>query len=390
MRIVRAALPALAALFVACAEEDVGGPPPWNGSLRDGLAQIEALADEGAFDDAIETADRVVAPDGLARARRWLERATRGASESALAPITSGLDAIGVDALSDADRAEVEFARGLVLLRSTQVAPVDGGDAEAAEDAAGRYRRAIDAFERARAAGGDARLDAVYNLGTLDLLQAEAIRATIPEISGESGAMPMPGAEKNDEDPVDLARRAYLAARVHFIERLQLEGEADARANVELVLRRLRELDDIERQREEEQQQQDQQEGEPQEDSGEQSEEQQDQQQDENQEQQDSDGESESEEGEQDPSDEASEGEEEEAEPQEGEEEEAAAEEQGEDEEEAPDDESEGEGEEADEKVLTAEEIKRFLEQNREYQENGEKLRRLLRLRRKIPTRRDW
>jgi len=388
-------------LLTGCGEDRAGDLDPWRGTLTEGLASIEALVAEQRFDEALEIADRMDRAGSLAGLRTRAAEITEGASEGILGPLDRSLAAMGFPVLTTPQRGEIEYARAVTLLGSVaelEVDPAGGaagasGDAEAPEDAAGRLERAVRAFERARAAGGGASLDAVYDLGTLDLEIAESIRATIPEISG--GPPPPPPSDKDaaggkdDRDPLELARAAYLAAREDLVERLRMGGGEDARANVELVIRRLRELDELERQREEQQEQQDDQsEGDPSEDPQE-NEGSEDQEQDPSEsEEQEGEDESESE----DPSEE----EPEQTEEQEDDPEEESDEQPEEEPEEAPEEEQEGEEEEAEdepaeeERLMTAEERSRILERNREYQENGEELRRILRMGRKVPARRDW
>ncbi|MDG1050041.1 MAG: hypothetical protein P8R46_07525 [Planctomycetota bacterium] len=379
--------------MAGCAEGDGSDLEPWPGTLVEGLAAMEAFAAEQKFDDALAVADRLDHTGGLAELRGRMAEITGGASEDLLAPLDRSLSALGLPALNAPQRGEVQFARALALLGS--VASVEastaGGDdgAEAREDAAGRMERAILAFGRARAAGGEVSLDAVYDLGTLDLQLAESIRATIPEVSG--GPPPPPPSGKDaasggeEPDPLDLARAAYLAAREDLIERLRMGEGDDARANVELALRRLRELDEIQRQREDQQDQQD--DGEtsddPQENEGSEDEEQDPSDSEKEPEEQDGDQESESDQ----PSEEEQE-EEPEDEPEEGEQPEPELEED-------PDEEQEGEQGEPEEEpegeeLMTAEELSRILDRNREHQEKGEGLRRKLRIGRKEPARRDW
>ncbi|MEM9383010.1 MAG: hypothetical protein AAGB93_23880 [Planctomycetota bacterium] len=375
---------------------------PGRGSLGAGVERRRTLAVVGAHDDAVRVADRMLVPDAFSRGRSWLERVTRGTSEAAFGPATGALDALGFDVLTGADRAEIEYARAVTLLASAAAAQDTGslagpgqqaatanastnappaGDAqEAATDAAGRIERAVAAYERARAAGGAARVDAVYALGSLDLAAAEAIRATIPEISG--GPPPPPsGAEgKDDEDPVDVARRTYLRARERFVELLRLGDDPDARANTELIVRRLRELDAVETQREEQQKQdQQQQEQDPSESEEGDSEQNEDPESSEDQSSESKDG------------DEAEQPEENEPQEDDSEEQDPESEQREESEEEADaPEEAQAEEEEPEERLMTEEERKRLLEQNRAYQKNGEKLRRALRLRRKVPAKRDW
>jgi hypothetical protein len=114
--------------------------------------------------------------------------------------------------------------------------------------------------------------DTIYDLGSLALQAGEAARAQLPEVSGKppapalaqppgsstpsapSGAPGAPGGAQAP-DPLQIAREAYLQARDRFVERLRDQWQdADCQANVELCLKRLRELDDIEKKRREEEQ----------------------------------------------------------------------------------------------------------------------------------------
>lgn len=393
-----------ASSLTGCGESGGGGDlEPWRGSLAEGLAAIEALATEQRFDEALEIADRMDRAGSMAGLRSRAAEITGGASEKLMGPLDRSLAALGLPVLTTPQRGEIEYARAIALLGSVAGATDDpagatggsGDDSDAPEDAAGRLERAVRAFERARAGGGGASLDAVYDLGTLDLEVAESIRATIPEISG--GPPPPPSSDKDaaggkdDRDPLELARAAYMAAREDLVERLRMGGGDDARANVELVIRRLRELDELERQREEQQQQQeDQDKGDPSEES-EDSEGSEDQEQ-EPSESEEQEGEDESE-SEQPSEDQPEDPDEEQGEDPEDESEDESAEEpedEVEDAEEEPEEEAAEEEPAEAEELMTAEERSRILDRNRRYQESGEELRRILRKGRKVPARRDW
>jgi len=387
-----------ASSLAGCGESGEGDDlEPWRGTLTEGLAAIEALAMEQRFDEALEVADRMDRAGSMAGLRSRAAEITGGASEKLMGPLDRSLAALGLPVLTTPQRGEIEYARAVALLGSAAGATDDpagatggsGDESDAPEDAAGRLERAVRAFERARAGGGAASLDAVYDLGTLDLEIAESIRATIPEISG--GPPPPPPSDKDeaggkdDRDPLELARAAYMAGREDLVERLRMGGGDDARANVELVIRRLRELDELERQREEQQEQQDQDEGDPSEDS-EDSEGSEDQEQEPSEsEEQEGDDESESEQPSEDQPEEP--GEEQGEDPEEESAEEPEDEEEsGEEPEEEPAEEQAAEAEE----LMTEEERSRILDLNRRYQESGEELRRIVRKGRKVPARRDW
>ena len=129
---------------------------------------------------------------------------------------------------------------------------------------AGELALAAAAFEVARAQAGPGliRLNSTYDLGVLHLEEGERFRALIPELSGGApGPSPIPTDAEEAPDPLEEARKHYLKAREWFVERLILDwSDADTQASAELVQRRLRELDEIEREREEQQQEQEQQE----------------------------------------------------------------------------------------------------------------------------------
>lgn len=365
---------AAAAPHVGCAPPETDGPAPWTGGLAEGLDEIARLAGAAQHDEALAVADRMVVPDAYARFRADLDRWTGGGLERALAPVTELLDWIGVDALSARALGEVEFARGAALVLRAESLEAEERDAVLGD--------AEEAFERARAAGGDVRADAVCALGVLDLVEGEAARATIPEISGApAAAAPPPGnpagppATQDDApDPLEVARGRYLAAKDHFVEGLrfhpELAGDARraevralTRAGSELCIRRLRELDELEQQREEQQPPPEEQ---PQ--DGESSE-----------------GNPDGEPQDQEPSEQSPEEQQEGEQPEEQQEGEAEEQEGEEESESEPDSEQEIE-----ERAMTKEELERFLEEARENQEEGEERRRSLIRKRKVPTQRDW
>lgn len=376
--------------LVGCGEAD--GASPWDGTLRSGVQAMSEEAEGGRIEAALEIAERMLAPGRTARLRERLNRATRGVSESVLSPVTSALDLVGVSALRPADRAEIEYARAATLL---------AGAARGEEDAPGLLQRADAALERARgAAPGEVRASAVYNQGTLDLLAAESVRATIPEIAGAGAAGPTAppdpnaSADEDTPDPLDVARALYLQARAHFVEYLTEQSGEDAAANVELVVRRLRELDEIAKQREEQQQNQDQDSQDEGEDGEQDQEQDQEDQEDQEQGEKDSEDEQQSDEQGEEDSDE-----EQEQNPEDGSEEEPEeeSEEDAADSEEDPEEDPEEDGEQPkpgeekiEETTMTQEEFQRLLEANRKHQERGEEIRRIRAIRGKIPAKKDW
>ena len=144
----------------------------------------------------------------------------------------------------EALRAEFRYAQGVV------------------RDGAGAHGPAVQAFASARALAGpgELRVAATYNQGTAELLAAEEKRLeTFKALQDPAGAGA--AAQGSGADPLAVLRQAYLGARATLVERLRADfADPDTRANLELIQRRLRELDELERQKEEqEQQQQDQQ-----------------------------------------------------------------------------------------------------------------------------------
>lgn len=357
----------------------------YRGTFAEGAAELERLALAGDTEEALAVSDALLVPGPLSALRSKVEKATHGLSELALAKAATPLEWAGVPRDESNARAEVHYARGLVYAQRAELEP------------------SMDSFELARvlAGPGETRLDAVYNQGTLDLLAGEGWREQIPEIAGNAGqpaaagaqALPgqpgqAPGAE-SEPDPLEMARAAYLSARTRLVERLTGDWrDADARANVELVMRRLAELDEIEREREKQEQEQEQNEDQ---DSDENSEEQDQDQQDESQEkdqQEQSESESESESENESEEEQSEEQESEGEEPQEDEPEEP---EEQEGEEQPSEDEAEQAAKPEPQEVhLTEEEAKRLLERLEKLDEEGELKRLRFKGSRRVPVKRDW
>ena len=235
---------------------------PYAGRYSEGMHELMRLARAQEFEPALELADALLSPNAFSRFRTKAESWSHGVSEPLFSKLDAPLAWLGFEAMTPAQRGEVQYAKGLI----------HGG--------AGHFQAATDALQLARAetGPGETRLDAIYALGTLKLLAGEAIRSTIPEIAGQApgaagapgqagpaGMTPMAGPAagapgEDGPDPIELARAAYTLAKDHFVERLRAEWrDADTRANLELCLRRLKELDEIERKRQEEEDQQKQQ-----------------------------------------------------------------------------------------------------------------------------------
>jgi len=326
------------------AEEEEPQVEPWDGTFAAGMAEVVRLAASEEEAAALALTDRLLAPSGYQRWCADLEE-SGGLAGRLVASIDGPLTWLGLERLPGPLRAEVRLARGLLRARLEEGEQAD---------------RELE-LARADAGPGALREAAIYALGTLDLGRGEVLRQSIPEVSGAEPAPP--GASEEEEpDPLELARACYRDAREHLVEGLQLDWrDADTRANVELCVRRLRELDEIEREREERERQQ--------------------------------------QEDEQQPSDEPSEGDgEEEGDEQKGEPEEPQPDEGERDQpdEPMPDEPAESDEQQVPEEVteeevlLTEEQMKQLLEQLRRHQEAGEQLEERLRRRGPVRGERDW
>ena len=179
-------------------------------------------------------------------------------AEQSVRALLQEADALGLD---EGQRARAQYALGVVSTTRAERTEKD-------EEAEPLWTAALDAFGSARALAGpgELRQDATYDLGTLELLRAERLRAKIPEVSGQPAMPAAPAAPTGNqlgagtpppEDPPPRARERYLAARDWLVERLRADWkDEDVRADLELVQRRLHELDAIEEKRKQEQDQQ--------------------------------------------------------------------------------------------------------------------------------------
>jgi hypothetical protein len=371
-------VPALTALCVA-----LGLAGPQGSGTGQGGAPVASAQDAPPAPDAAATplAPDFVYPEVMATA---VAATGRGDWTGAAGELRRLVEAD--EHLSELQRAEVHFAVGLVQAyrESERAAPASEGG----------LLQAAGAFDSARALAGPGRLrlDATYDLAGSVLLHAERWRSEIPEVAQAAGTPPPPppppppagatGTEEGPPDPLVEARAAYLEARARLIERLRADWrDADTRANLELVQRRLAELDELERQREEQQEEgsgEDQSEGE----EGDEGEE-------------DSDEPSDSE-GEEEPSEEESEGDQGD---EDAPEDDPQNQPQPEDEPPAPETTEaprpeEGEArsgkEQPAERLLTREEVMRLLDKLSELEQEGEALRAAMSRARRIPVERDW
>jgi len=160
--------------------------------------------------------------------------------------------------LTELERAKAHFSLGLLYATRARANPEEGDPLR---------EKSRDEFSAARALAGpgDLRADATYDLGALELFHAESVRAKIPELGGQTLAPNSPSAPPGipglpppaAADPLKDARALYEAARGWFVERLRLSWQdEDTRANLELIQRRLHELDELEKKREEQKQEQ--------------------------------------------------------------------------------------------------------------------------------------
>lgn len=208
-----------------------------------------AARGELAAQPAASGAGAAAYPGSSARGLHELvEHVRAGRREEALALSSQLLARRGSPALDEATEAEVLYATGHALA------------------AAKLPEEALRAFSSARvlAGPGELRLWASYNAGGVALAQAEELRAARTASAGQPPAVPSgaptSSAASTPADPAaerDNVKRAYEQARALLLDRLRLErGDADTRANLELAVRRLRELEREEQAEQQQQQQQ--------------------------------------------------------------------------------------------------------------------------------------
>lgn len=339
------------------------------GSFDDGFRSFALLCAKGELAEAESLAEVLSLRAEADQSSGWLER-VGGANKARLARRLMG--GLG---LGDAPAAEaVDDERAVLVQWTLGVARAEAGAVQSAETD----------FESVRArAHGALRMDGMYGLGWLDLDLAETLYLTIPETTGASldplspGFQPSAAGGDEGPDPLELAKAAYGLSLEHFLERLALDWrDADTRANVELIQRRLRRIEEIEEKRRQDEgtdrsqenpEEQDKQEDDSQESSGEEgapSDEEQDE-------------DSDPKESEQ--SDEEQEGSEQDSETE-------SDEEAGEQDEDA-DDKQDAESQEV---FLTEEEMKRLLETTQQHNQEGEEMRAKMKTKGRVPTERDW
>lgn len=219
----------------------------YEGDLESGLDELALRIEAGQHEETVQLVDALLVPDRYGRARaEWLAAGAWRADAARLAdPLAERL---GLRRRSAALAAQLQLARGFALQRL------------------GRGEEASSAYESARADGaGPTRVEAVDALADLELAAAEALHKRLGQGGGAaqsapSTSTPATRAQGAQADPIAEARAAWLVARKRLVERLRLDpAEADARADLELVQRRLEELKRLEdeRRRQEQQQKQD-------------------------------------------------------------------------------------------------------------------------------------
>lgn len=383
--------------------EEEADREPFRGSVAEGLTEIERLSDASNPYEAVRVADDMLGPTAFARWRA--KPRPEGFVRSSLDVADPLFEGLGLLGRPRRVRGAIHYAKGVTLTRSFERGIETAAQSGLPDDEAlGAIAASADgALQSARSlsGAGQGRQAAIYNLGFLDLIEGDRQRSRIPELGGQpSGAsglpspgLPTPGLppgaqpsggqeEEQPPDPLELARAAYGLALEHFVERLREDWrDADTRANVELIQRRLDELDEIERKREEQEQEQEDSSQQNQ-DSDQQNEDEQNQ---ENQDSQDQNQEQESQD------DSESEDESESDEPEEPEEpEQPETPEEGQDEpEEQPPQEQPAE-QQPEERLLTTEELKRLLDRLNQLEQKGEEVRAQIRQTRRAKVEKDW
>ncbi len=344
---------------------------PFRGPLEQGIAAMRDLAETESIAAAETFAQRLLQPGSLDR----LQETLRGFSSQLGPRVEHGLLAsfewLGLASRSLPQRAVVHYDLGRLQVQH-----------EALEPARESFQQAVFLDS------GPARRAGLYNLGWLELQDAETLFDQIPEVHGRTRSAMGPGfvpsqhsGEEEEPDYLQLSRKKYQAALEHFIERLRIDWQhADTRANVEWIQNRLETLREIENKRKSDDGQgmaddepsenpQDQQED-PQEDGGQQG------------------AKSEQENAPEPPQDN-----------QEGPEGESGEENQNQDRDDSQEeseqrkDENESEDpadEDLEERLLTEEEIKRLLKNLEQHDKEGERLRQLVRPRPRGGVKKDW
>lgn len=272
---------------------DRGQPPAETaGEASDPDVSEPVPSDPAAGDPASGTAQvpPVAIPTAAVGVAALVEQLAAGAPLAAL-ELAHGYEA-ALDGLgpgdsarwSSPDRALLDYVAGLAAGRAVEAgSAVEEPDLERIT---GLVNDAADRFERAVAGAGpkrsDLRLRAAYGLGTL---LAEAGERRIQRAQSMAMLTPQPvpyGPDTPERAVLDEAFATFERARDGLLERLELDWrDADTRANIEWVQRRLAEIEavrdradeeqkrrDEEQQEEEDQQDDDQDDGEQPQDDG--------------------------------------------------------------------------------------------------------------------------
>ncbi|MCP5021018.1 MAG: hypothetical protein GY930_04495 [bacterium] len=346
----------------------------FEGSLAQAQDRLVQVHKDQDITQAEQFAQSLLQPRAVDRVQAWLERNTGFLGARASSWVRELLPWLGFELRSAEQQATVHYDLGCL------------------QSAEGLGEEATQSFETATyLAPGPVRLDATYNLGCLDLQQAEVYFDQIPEVHGRTRSATSPGFmpgkkgladDEEEPDYLKLARAAYGDALDDFTERLKLDWRSpDTRANVEWILQRMDKLDEIEEERKSDEGQ-----GQAQDDP--------------------SAGEGEEEENKDDAGEKGAESEEEEPKDQEQSQEQSEkdeSKEQGqtqdrEQDEQSEDDQSsqkEGESEEVpeskpEERHLTEEEIKRLLEQSMKHDKDGVEMRKRVESRQRKRVKEDW
>jgi len=212
----------------------------YDGSLEQGLQELQRIGQEQTVADAERFAERLLAPGRADRAGAWLERKFAFLGPRSLGISHAVLHAIGLVPRGASEQAVVHYDLGVLQVEAGSV-----------QQAQASFQTAI------YLAPGTVREAGTYNLGWLDLKKAEELFDQIPEVHGRTRSAMSPGfvptqtqGDEEEPDYLKLARTQYESALARFVDRLRLDWrDADTRANVEWIQRRLDELRKIEEKR---------------------------------------------------------------------------------------------------------------------------------------------
>ncbi len=203
-------------------------PLPKVDDLADGFAKLRAAAEAKKLDEALGWGDAMLAPNGWQSLRtKWeTDHAWTRAGFELAEPLVS---VAGFGGPTEVVRGEIHYAEGVALALSEQ-------DVEAAA----HFRTAL-----ALGGPGDLRLDAGYDVASLALGEAEHARSEMQQQSQQpqppNASLAQPSTAT--KDPLTELEGRYRAAKELFLDRLRADWrDVDTRANLELIQRRLREI----------------------------------------------------------------------------------------------------------------------------------------------------